>query len=141
MTKKQVHVALGIVCCKKSNSLKILVTKRPKQTVLGGYWEFPGGKIESGESPQQTVIRELAEEVGILVHPLRALPVVEHVYDHAHVHLYPLLCRWIDGEVQNLQVSDHQWITLDNLSMVTFPPANDPILAQILQIDFSTWPA
>lgn len=139
MTQKQLHVALGIVCCKKANLIQILITRRPCDTVLGGVWEFPGGKIEAGESPQQAVIRELAEEVGIEVQPVAALTVIEHVYDHAHVHLHPWLCHHVNGQVLNLQVSDHQWITLSNIDQITFPPANEPILETLKNFDFSTW--
>ncbi len=139
MTKKQVHVALGLVCCKKSQTSQILVTRRPDNTVLGGYWEFPGGKIEVGESPQQALTRELKEEVGLQVKPEHALSVVEHVYDHAHVHLHPWLCRHVSGDVENLQVSDHQWVNVESLQQINFPQANAPILRQLQTFDFSNW--
>lgn len=137
MTRKQVHVALGIVCCKKSDSICLLITRRPGDSVLGGYWEFPGGKVEAGETPRQAAIRELSEEIGIQVEPVKSLTVVEHLYDHAHVHLHPWLCRWVDGEVKNLQVMEHQWVTLDKLPTVRFPPANGAIVEQLLQIDYA----
>jgi 8-oxo-dGTP diphosphatase len=139
MTQKQVHVALGIVCCKIGQSVRVLITRRPHDTVLGGAWEFPGGKIESGENPMQAVVRELAEEVGIQIEPVKELTVVEHIYEHAHVHLHPWLCRHGGGEPKNLQIMDHQWVEIFRLSEVTFPPANTPILTELLEHDFDSY--
>ena len=134
-----VHVALGLVCCKKLQTTQILVTRRPDNTVLGGFWEFPGGKIEAGESPDLAVVRELKEEVGLQVKPTHALSVVEHVYDHAHVHLHPWLCRRVSGDVENLQVSEHKWVNVDAVSQINFPEANGPILSQLQAYDFTNW--
>lgn len=115
------------------------MTRRPGEIVLGGSWEFPGGKIETGETPQQAVMREILEEVGIHVQPVASLTTVEHTYDHAHVHLHPWLCRHVSAEPKNLQVSDHQWVTIDKLAAITFPPANGPILDALTNYDFLTF--
>ena len=139
MAQKQVHVALGIVCCKIGQSVQVLITRRPHDTVLGGAWEFPGGKIEPGETPSQAVVRELMEEVGIQVEPVKDLTVVEHTYEHAHVHLHPWLCRNVNGDPKNMQVLDHKWVVLEKLIDVTFPPANALILAELLAEDFTNF--
>lgn len=139
MTQKSVHVALGIVCCKNGQTVQVLVTRRPEDTVLGGSWEFPGGKVEPGETPANAVVRELAEEVGLQVKPVKSLTTVDYVYEHARVHLHPWLCRQTGGQLKNLQVTDHQWVDISAISQVTLPPANDPILAELARVDWSTW--
>jgi len=138
--QKQIHVALGIVCYKNGQSVQILVTRRPDDAPLGGLWEFPGGKVHKGELPQNAVKRELAEEVGIQVQPVIALCEVQHVYEHAHVHLHAWLCQQVGGDVENIQVSDSKWVKLEKVNTVTFPPANEDIVRQLMSIDFSHWP-
>lgn len=112
---------------------EILITRRPDHTVYGGYWELPGGKLESGESVEDGVRRELREEVGILVEILRPLTPVEHVYDHAHVRLLPLLCRMAENspEPRNLEVAEHRWCPLDRLNEYQFPEANEQLIAEV----------
>ena len=136
MAQKQLHVALGILCCKKSESVRVLITQRPHDTVLGGSWEFPGGKIEANESPRQAVSRELLEEIGIEVEPITALSVIEHVYEHAHVYLHPWLCKQLNGEPQNLEVIAHRWVGLEELLQIEFPSANNALVAELQCYDF-----
>lgn len=139
MTQKQVHVALGVLCCKKGESVRVLITQRPHDTVLGSSWEFPGGKVETGETPKQAVVRELLEEIGVHVAPIASLSVVEHVYEHAHVHLHPWLCKHLSGDLQDLEVIAHRWVDLAELSQIEFPPANDALLTELQSYDFEVF--
>lgn len=128
MALKRVEVAIGVLVQDRQGFDHYLITLRRQDTVLGGFWEFPGGKIEPGESPQACVAREFREEVGLEVSLEEPLGVLEHAYDHAHVTIRPFRCRWLAGEPRNLQVADHRWVRPKDLAQYAFPPANAPLL-------------
>ncbi len=129
---KRVEVAVGALIDFEQNPWKVLITKRPNQGVLAGYWEFPGGKREPSESLAQCVVREFYEEVGLRVEVVDALSPIEHAYPHALVCLSPFVCRFVSGQIQYNGVVDHQWIHLRDLPNVPFPAANAPMVAQLL---------
>lgn len=114
--------------------LRVLIARRPSNTVYGGYWELPGGKIDPGETPTQALVREFHEELGIHIEPGDPLDEVIHTYPHAKVRLYPFFCTRISGEIQNLAVSEHQWIRPEGLFAFQFPEANLPIIKQMIRI-------
>ena len=103
---------------------RILIAQRPKDGVLGGYWELPGGKLEDGETPAQCLVREFEEELGITVEPYHALETIEHHYSHADVRLHPLLCRRISGQPQAIAVEQFLWAPLEDLPRYPFPEAS-----------------
>lgn len=113
-------------------SLRVLISRRKAEQVLGGLWELPGGKVEPGESPADAVVRELHEEVGIEVAPLHNLPTVEHAYDHARVRLHLFICRHIAGTPSAIEVDAVRWVTPDRLADYPFPDATQPVLAALL---------
>lgn len=132
-----VEVGIGIVIREAPNTTRnssknfeILITRRRADTVFPGSWELPGGKLEPGESPEDGVVRELREEVGVEAEVTGVLPVVEHVYPHAHVRLHPRLCRLRPGspEPRALHVAEWLWCAADALDGHEFPPANDAIM-------------
>ncbi|MCA9310225.1 MAG: (deoxy)nucleoside triphosphate pyrophosphohydrolase [Phycisphaerales bacterium] len=104
--------------------------------MYGGYWELPGGKLESGESPEAGVRRELREEIGIEITILRPLTAIEHTYDHAHVRLHPLLCSLAPDSPSpaDLEVAAHLWCPLDQLDNYRFPEANHRLIAEVRQL-------
>lgn len=108
--------------------LRLLITLRKTKGVLGGLWELPGGKIEPGESPEAAAVRELQEEVGIVVKPIAELPTVEHTYEHAHVRLRPFVCRRLHGMPDPIEVDDAKWVGLEELEHYAFPEASLPVL-------------
>ncbi len=110
---------------------KILITLRPEDKKLGGYWEFPGGKIEAGETPQVALKRELREEldIEIVVGPL--LETVDHCYDWGSVQILAYLCSWQSGEIKHLEVADHCWVAADNLLDYNILAADQPIIQKI----------
>ena len=110
---------------------RILITQRKAEQVLGGYWEFPGGKLEPNESPADAVVRELREEVGIEVAPVDTLDTVDHQYEHAHVRLIPFICKHLAGTPAPLHVDEVRWVTPDTLADHAFPDASLPILAEL----------
>lgn len=110
---------------------RVLLTQRRAGTHLAGTWEFPGGKIEPGESPEAALVRELREEIGLEVTVGPILEVTFWRYPNKDV---LLLFYRVDpglGAVRNLQVADHAWVDAAGLGAYTFPPADGPVLARV----------
>lgn len=110
---------------------RVLIAQRPEGKALAGLWEFPGGKIEPGEGPEQVLIRELREELGIDVNAACLAPFVftSHAYDSFHL-LMPLylLRRW-SGTVQRREHAALKWVKPSQLSDYPMPPADEPLVA------------
>ena len=110
---------------------RVLIAQRPEGKQLAGLWEFPGGKVEPGETPEQCLIRELKEELGIDVNEACLAPFVftSHAYDSFHL-LMPLwLCRRGSGAVQALEHQAVAWVKPTRLSDYPMPPADEPLVA------------
>jgi mutator protein MutT len=111
-----------------------LVAKRTQSAHLGGLWEFPGGKIETGETPAQAAIRELWEECRVVAQPANVLPARLHEYADRRVEIYPVSCRWQSGEAQAAGNLECRWVTPAELSRLPIPPANAAIIADMEQL-------
>lgn len=111
---------------------RILICQRRHDAPLGGYWEFPGGKREPGESLEQCAARELFEEVAIRARMIRPLSVIEHDYPAARVRLHPFLCEHESGEAQLLACQDARWIVPEELRDYRFPPANETLIDEVI---------
>lgn len=123
------RVAVGVV----EESGRFLITQRKKSGLLGGLWEFPGGKIESGESPESACVRELREEAGLDVEVISFVGRVRHAYTHFKVELDVFRCRRVGGEVVLNGPVDHRWIALEEIAEYAFPRANHkfiPLLSE-----------
>ncbi len=117
---------------------ELLIDQRLETSMLGGLWEFPGGKIEPGESPADCVVREVKEEIGIDVTAEAELATIEHEYTHFTITLIAHICRYQSGEARPLQCADVRWIPPDQLKDYAFPMANQklfPYLQQWLQLN------
>jgi len=115
-----------------------MLGRRPPGSVYAGYWEFPGGKVEAGETPRDALVRELHEELGIVVDTESAYPwiVREFAYPHAHVRLHFFrVVRW-SGELRDLQHDALEWQHAGNASVTPMLPANAPVLAALALPDF-----
>lgn len=110
---------------------KILITLRPEDKRLGGYWEFPGGKIEEGESPQFALKRELREELDIEIVVGSLLKTVHHSYEWGNVLILAYLCTWKSGEIKHLEVADHCWVAPENLLDYDILEADQPIIKKL----------
>ncbi|MEM8834596.1 MAG: (deoxy)nucleoside triphosphate pyrophosphohydrolase [Planctomycetota bacterium] len=142
-TRPIVDVGIGIVINEnpikiQSNEpaaapVRVLITRRPTDTVFGGSWELPGGKADPGETPEQTVVRELWEEVGVRCEVIGTLGDIRHDYEHARVRLHPRVCRLLPDspEPAALHVSEFRWVPLDEIDRYEFPPANGGIVASL----------
>jgi A/G-specific adenine glycosylase len=122
------HIGAGVIW----HEGKILISQRPLKGLLGGLWEFPGGKQERGESLRETVRREIEEELGIQVDVGRKLAEVDHAYSHFKITLHAHDCAYRSGKIQALGVMNWKWVRPLELSRFAFPAANQPIIRILL---------
>ena len=122
-------VAIGVI----ERDGRVLICRRRKDARFGGFWEFPGGKCEPGETPSDCLRRELSEEVGLVVDPTHAFTMIEHHYAKGPVRLHPFLCRVLSGAAAPLAADELRWVEPDALATHEFPPANDPLLIEVVQ--------
>ena len=122
---KPVHVAVGVI---EDSRARILITLRREDAHQGGLWEFPGGKLEQGESVKQALARELREELGIEVVSTRPLLQVEHNYGDKTVVLDVWLVSKFRGEAIGREGQPLCWVEPGDLKHYQFPAANDPIV-------------
>lgn len=116
---------------------QILIDRRKQSGLLGGLWEFPGGKLEPGETVEACIRREIQEELGIEVEVGDRLISVDHTYSHFRVTLEVHHCRHLSGEPQPLESDEVRWVTLDEIDTFPFPAANIKIIAALRQVEQS----
>lgn len=112
---------------------QILIDKRRQHGLLGGLWEFPGGKLEPNETVVDCIHREIKEELGIEVAVGDRLMTIDHAYTHFRVTLAVHHCRYISGQPQPLECDEVRWVGLDELDQYPFPKANTQIIAALQQ--------
>lgn len=122
-----------MVACIIEREGRFLITQRKKESHLGHLWEFPGGKIEAGESPQDCAVRECREEIGIEVRAGEVIEEVKHRYPEIEVHLYFMKCEWVAGEPRPLDCADLAWATPEEFSRYRFPEADRGIIERYVQ--------
>jgi 8-oxo-dGTP diphosphatase len=115
---------------------RVLIAQRPPGKTLAGLWEFPGGKVESGETPEASLIRELREELGIEVKEacLAPLTFASHAYEDFHL-LMPLwVCRRWTGFVTPLEGQTLKWSRARDLRSFPMPPADGPLIPPLVEL-------
>ena len=117
---------------------KILITKRKKNQLLGGLWEFPGGKIQNNESIKKCIKREAKEELDINITVKNFIIKVKHQYSHFKITLHAYHCQYISGEIKCIEVDDWAWINPKSFSNYPFPKANHYIFPEILNNNEAT---
>jgi len=122
------HIGAGVIW----HQGKILISQRPLNGLLGGLWEFPGGKQETGETLKTTVRREIKEELGIHVTVGKELAEVDHTYSHFKITLHAHHCIYRSGKIQALGVKDWRWVLPRELTRFAFPAANQPVIRKLL---------
>ena len=130
--KKPVDVAAGLVF----RNGKVLITRRPADTHLGGLWEFPGGKRKPGETFEQCLARELQEELGVEISVGELFETVSHRYAEKTVLLKFFVCRLPDGEPQPLGCAAIRWVGKSELDDFEFPAADARLLKKLRAYNF-----
>ena len=125
MKASQIHVAVGVIRDRRG---RVLISERPDHVHQGGLWEFPGGKVEPGESVRDALARELREELGITVHRSRPLIQVRHRYTDRSVFLDVYVVEDFAGEPHGREGQPVAWVETDALRNKPFPEANEPIM-------------
>jgi 8-oxo-dGTP diphosphatase len=124
-----VHGAIAVV----RRGGKILIAKRPAGKHLAGFWEFPGGAVEPGETAEEAVKRELREETGLEVTITGRADAIDWDYGHKQVHLDVFICEAPGaGEPRALAGDDIKWVTVPELKDHRFPPANEALIRFLL---------
>lgn len=119
-----------------NSASEILLAQRPLHKEMGGLWEFPGGKIEAGESDGECLARELREELGIELHPVDfpLIGSVGFVYDSFKLSMRLYLIDEWEGEPKPLEHLSLQWVSIDKISRYPMPPADLPLLAPLADL-------
>lgn len=112
---------------------RILIAQRPEGKAMAGLWEFPGGKVEAGETPERALIRELKEELGIDVTEACLAPFTfaSHSYETFHLLMPLYLCRRWDGVVRAHEHQALKWVLARDLRSYPMPPADEPLVAML----------
>lgn len=124
---KNIRVALAVI--KKDG--KVFIQRRPSSGLMGGLWEFPGGKIEEGESPQQALGRELIEETGFKVRNMKILRNIKHAYTSYKVDLHCYEAEYESGRLKLGAASQGKWVKIEDLKNYAFPAANVELIASL----------
>ncbi|MCP9808617.1 8-oxo-dGTP diphosphatase MutT [Cyanobium sp. HWJ4-Hawea] len=124
-------IGVGVVLNRAGD---VLIDQRLEGGLLGGLWEFPGGKQEPGEAIPETIRRELAEELAIEVAVGAQLIVVEHAYGPKKLRFVVHLCTWLSGEPQPLASQQVRWVRPEQLGDYPFPAANAQIIGALLLV-------
>jgi len=111
---------------------KILITRRAKDQKLAGFWEFPGGKIEAGESEELCLIREIKEELNLVIAIEERLGEIVHSYEFANILLIAYACQYRGGDICLTVHDDFCWVEVSELSGFCFAPADEPFVRQLI---------
>jgi 8-oxo-dGTP diphosphatase len=128
-----VKLTLVVACALVDTDKRVLLAQRPPGKSLAGLWEFPGGKVEPGERPEVTLIRELREEIGISVSEacLAPLTFASHVYPDFHLLMPLYICRRWDGLAAAREGQTLAWVRVNKLRDYPMPPADLPLLPHL----------
>ncbi len=126
------HKKIGVAVIVNDRG-EILIDRRRNSGLMGGLWEFPGGKIEVGETVRACIKREIREELALNVAVGRHLITINHTYSQFNITLIVHYCSYLGGEPQPLECEEIRWVTLTQIDNFTFPEANSQIIAALRQ--------
>ena len=123
-------------CALVDPDVRVLIAQRPAGKAMAGLWEFPGGKVEAGERPEETLIRELKEELGIAVKEacLAPLTFASHGYPEFHLLMPLYVCRRWEGTVTALEGQGLAWVRPNRLRDYPMPPADEPLVSHLMTL-------
>lgn len=129
-------ILLVVACALVDSDGRVLIAQRPEGKSLAGLWEFPGGKIEPGETPEETLVRELREELGIetKIACLAPLTFASHSYDDFHLLMPLYICRRFEGIPQPLEAQALKWVKPNRLRDYEMPPADAPLIPFLIDL-------
>jgi 8-oxo-dGTP diphosphatase len=130
------NLVLVAACALVDTDGRVLIAQRPAGRPMAGLWEFPGGKVETGERPEETLIRELKEELGIVVTEacLAPLTFASHSYPDFHLLMPLYVCRRWEGLVTALEGQQLAWVRANRLRDYPMPPADEPLVAHLIAL-------
>ena len=128
---KRVHIVAGVIF--NADKSQIFITKRPADRHKGGYWEFPGGKVEAGEDAHDAMSRELFEEIGISVVEQITYQQLEYDYPDKSLKFDFILVTEFEREPYGKEGQEGKWVAVADLPQYTFPEANVPILERVVK--------
>ena len=131
--KKKPHHVIGVGIIERKDD-KILIALRPNDAMLGGLWEFPGGKQENEENIQQTIERELKEELGVEVKAYKELMSLKHTYSHFSITMHAWFCKLLSGDPKPKESQEVRWVKRNELEQYPFPKANKVLTEKLVEI-------
>ncbi|MBX3578746.1 MAG: 8-oxo-dGTP diphosphatase MutT [Rhizobiaceae bacterium] len=132
----QKTILLVAACALIDADGRVLIAQRPEGKQLAGLWEFPGGKIEPGETPEETIVRELREEIGVetQIPCLAPLTFASHSYEAFHLLMPLFVCRRFSGEPRPIEVAAVKWVRPNRLRDYQMPPADEPLIPFLVDL-------
>lgn len=123
------NILLVVACAMIDEDGRVLIAQRPEGRSMAGLWEFPGGKVEPGEYPEAALIREMKEELGVIIDEscLAPLTFASHAYDDFHLLMPLFACRKWGGEIAPKEGQALSWVRPIRLNQYDMPPADEPL--------------
>lgn len=127
---------LVVACALVDADGRVLLAQRPEGKKLAGLWEFPGGKVEPGETPEAALIRELQEELGVITREacLAPLTFASHSYESFHLLMPLFVCRRYEGTPKGQEGQALKWVRPRDMRDVPMPPADEPLIATLIDM-------
>jgi len=132
MTRSSKHKQIGVAVITNDQG-QVLIDRRPAGGSFGGLWEFPGGKLEPGETAAECIVREVQEEIAIEVAVKESLVTIDHDYPQVRLTLYVYLCQHLSGQPQTIACDEVRWVAIADLDQYSFPKANGEIIQALRQ--------
>lgn len=129
-------IEIVAACALVDTDARVLIARRPEKKEMGGLWEFPGGKVEADETPEDCLIRELYEELGIVTWQscLAPLTFASHAYGHFHLLMPLYVCRKWEGLARAREHDEVRWVRANRLREFEMPPADAPLIPALIDL-------